>query len=249
MQVQSSKDQKVKKLEKLKTFLQSPELATLNELEEINTSLKVIAERDSHLIAEVQVNVPDVQKFKLDGIEELLHLINPLIPAPIHGKDGYTPKKGVDYFDGEDGEDGKDADEEEIISKVLHLIPLPKDAEFDKEELFKEFITLIRKDKLIDVTHVKGIQGWIKDGVKYRFEELMHGGANSKASSNELVATGVVNGINTQFTFTQLPTYIVSDGVYYKQKDNNGNTVWSWNSATLIATMVIPPSAMIWGIK
>lgn len=48
------------------------------------------------------------------------------------GKDGYTPVKNVDYFDGRDGEDGKDgytpikgtdywtdADKAEIVAEVL----------------------------------------------------------------------------------------------------------------------------------
>lgn len=34
---------------------------------------------------------------------ELMKLITPLIPTPIPGTNGQTPKKGVDYFDGKDG--------------------------------------------------------------------------------------------------------------------------------------------------
>jgi hypothetical protein len=64
----------------------------------------------------------------------------------------------------------------------------------------------------------------------------------------ELTATGVVNGINRQFTFTTEPTYIVSDGVWYKPLDNNGNTQWSWSAGTLTATMTIPPTSAIFGI-
>lgn len=48
-----------------------------------------------------------------------------LTPGPIgpKGEDGYTPIKGVDYFDGKDGENGKDyvltdADKEEIAGMV-----------------------------------------------------------------------------------------------------------------------------------
>lgn len=44
----------------------------------------------------------------------------------IKGKDGYTPVKGVDYFDGKDGQDGSDyvltdADKEEIAEKVPYV--------------------------------------------------------------------------------------------------------------------------------
>lgn len=63
----------------------------------------------------------------------------------------------------------------------------------------------------------------------------------------EMTATGVVNGVNTQFTFTSEPAYIISDGVFYKKTDNNGVVQWSWNSILLQATMTIPPQSSIWG--
>jgi hypothetical protein len=62
------------------------------------------------------------------------------------------------------------------------------------------------------------------------------------SSLNELTATGTVNGVNTQFTFTEEPTYIVSDGLWYKE-----NAGWTWSAGTLTATMSIPPSFSIWG--
>lgn len=61
----------------------------------------------------------------------------------------------------------------------------------------------------------------------------------------ELTATGTVNGLNADFTFTQEPTYIVSDGAVYKPLDNNGNVNWSWSGST--ATMTIPPNSFIFG--
>ena len=53
--------------------------------------------------------------------EKLLELIKPLIPKV---ENGYTPKKVIDYFDGEDGETPTD---ERIISLIKPLIPpVPK---------------------------------------------------------------------------------------------------------------------------
>ena len=50
------------------------------------------------------------------------------------GKDGYTPVKGVDYFDGKDGEDGytpvkgtdyfTEADMAEMVSAVIDALPV-----------------------------------------------------------------------------------------------------------------------------
>lgn len=56
-----------------------------------------------------------------------------------------------------------------------------------------------------------------------------------------LSATGSVNSLNAAFTFTQKPSYVVSDGAWYRV--NNG---WTWNAGTLTATMSIPPQSDIW---
>lgn len=54
-----------------------------------------------------------------------------------------------------------------------------------------------------------------------------------------LAATGTVNGTNTSFTFTQEPSYIVSDGAWYRL--NHG---WTWSNPT--ATLIAPPTFDIW---
>lgn len=63
-----------------------------------------------------------------------------------------------------------------------------------------------------------------------------------------LPATGAVNGVNTVFTFSQLPTYIVSDHAWYQQTNSSGSTNWTWVGGTLTATMTIPPTEDIFGI-
>jgi len=71
----------------------------------------------------------------------------------------------------------------------------------------------------------------------------------SVASSNlELAATGTVNGINAAFTFTQKPSYIVSDHAVYKTTNKGGGTNWTWNGGTLTATLTVPPTEDIYGI-
>jgi hypothetical protein len=61
-----------------------------------------------------------------------------------------------------------------------------------------------------------------------------------------LPATGTVNGSNVTFTFTQVPTYIVSDGVWLTALDNNGGT--QWNNVGTTITMSIPPTNSIFGV-
>ncbi len=64
------------------------------------------------------------------------------------------------------------------------------------------------------------------------------------AGFTTLPATGTVNGINIDFIFTEKPTYIISDGAWYKE-----NKGWSWNGGTLTATLTIPPNNDIYGFK
>jgi hypothetical protein len=60
-----------------------------------------------------------------EKIEEAIPEITNVI-SRVKGDDGYTPEKGVDYFDGEDGRDGKDgkdyilteSDKKEIAKKI-----------------------------------------------------------------------------------------------------------------------------------
>ena len=58
----------------------------------------------------------------------------------------------------------------------------------------------------------------------------------------ELPATGAIDGSNTIFTFTEKPTYLLSDGV--KLKENAG-----WTFAVLTATLSVPPQFSLWGEK
>lgn len=70
--------------------------------------------------------------------------------------------------------------------------------------------------------------------------------SNSGAAGfTELPATGTVDGANTVFTFSQTPSYIVSDHAWYKSTNKIGTTNWT---GTTTVTMVIPPQEDIYGI-
>lgn len=62
------------------------------------------------------------------------------------------------------------------------------------------------------------------------------------SSFEELAASGLVNGLNRMFTFTEEPDFIVSDHVWYTQGEG-----WSWNAATMTATLDVPPVDEVWG--
>lgn len=68
----------------------------------------------------------------------------------------------------------------------------------------------------------------------------------SSGGFTELVATGACNSSNQVFTFTQVPSYMVADGILLKAVGKSGMVMWT-NVGTTI-TMVNPPSFDIFGI-
>ena len=96
-------------------------------------------------------------------------------------KDGKTPVKGIDFFDGVDGVDGTDADEKSIIKEVLKQIKIP-DNSTDIEELRKE---------LKETKRLRG-GGTSTIGVKYALQRLL------KTEK----PVGVIDGANKEYTVT-----------------------------------------------
>lgn len=62
----------------------------------------------------------------------------------------------------------------------------------------------------------------------------------------ELAATGTCDGINAVFTFTSVPSYIVSDGVWLKATGKSGTAFWT--NVGLTITMTNPPIFDIFGV-
>lgn len=154
------------------------------------------------------------------------------------GDEGYTPIKGVDYAD---GLDGKDADEDKIIEVILSKIPVPEngkngrngfdgeDGQIELKKVTKLIIKMIKDEQLLDLTHIKGAQKFIKDGVSYKIEELMHGGGSKGGTFAVLTPTaGVVDGFNKVFTFATAPNVIVLDnGNAMNQVSSDGTVNWT----------------------
>ena len=130
--------------------------------------------------------------------------------------------KGEQGEKGEDGLDGRDADEEGIFQRLLTQIPAPikgdkgengKDA--DDEQVTKLVIHKIQKERLIHASNIKDLPGFVKDGVKYRFEELMRGGGGGGGGggSGSLVSetpSGLINGSNTTYTVSKTISTVIS---------------------------------------
>lgn len=110
-------ESKKQKLAKLAKFLENPELALLDSIEESASATQVIE-------AKMQIN-EHLGELK-NQASNLLDLISERAEFA-KGESGYTPQKNVDYFDGEPGPPGKDADLKETAKLVLSKIRVPED--------------------------------------------------------------------------------------------------------------------------
>src|SRR3990167_5318780 len=115
-----------------------------------------------------------------------------------NGKDGYTPKKGVDYFDGEKGESGNDGitpDTNKIVLEasnmalveleskiptipaILELLPM-------EGEKVRDALEVLTWDERLDKSAVKGLEDYNeisrlaklpKNGVTYGGSQTFYG--------------------------------------------------------------------------
>ena len=102
------------KLKKLLVFKENKDLATFDELQEINESLKVIAEKEIPPMPEMpKTEFPEVQKIKIEGVEILT------IKGE-KGDIGDTPKVGIDFEQPKDGKNYvlTEQDKKEIAQKI-----------------------------------------------------------------------------------------------------------------------------------
>lgn len=163
----------------------------------------------------------------------------------IKGEEGYTPVKGVDYFDAET------PSMEEIVEAVKPHLPAPiqgetgKDATFDTEAFKQELIAHFKKEKPFDMADIKGAQDFVlrtsQKNIKVKFEELMHGASSSTSGSNgyQKPTSGAVNGSNTTYTWATAPNVIVVDQGRPMQKVSSDGTV-NWTGTTTSVLSVAP---------
>lgn len=285
-------------IEKSAKYLRNPDVAKFQELQESNSHLEDIKQANLELIDAVknipQVEIPptpafpDKIKMEFDGspatrAAQFFSLLQgekgdpftyedftyeQLESLKVKGDPGYTPVKGVDYFD---GENGKDADEARIIQEVLAKIkiPKPKDGVSPKvEDIVSEtvkYIKTLKGDNRLSlrnfkegdevIGNVRLHQNMMKNMPSSLIagDQRWHGGSSGGGGFTLLTTTSAVNDSNQSFVFsdaTAQPTLVVSDGIQFTAKDNNSNDQWTWTSATKTVTLVTisPPTTSIFAI-
>lgn len=195
------------------------DLSKTNELlTEITAELK-----KKEVPEEVTYSIDDETRAKLKGekgdtptIEELLALIEELIPEAIPGPAGYTPEKGKDYFDGKNGSPDTG---EEIIKKI----------------------NTEGKEK-IDASRIKNLPKFTREIIKEigahggAYETPVKGGTNitvrKDASGAWVISstsggsgltkempTGTIDDSNVTFTVVHEPFFINVNGAIYNVGD------------------------------
>lgn len=146
--------------------------------------------------------------------------------------------------------------EDKIISKVINSIPLPKDGKtpvygkdfkVSKDQVSDTALEIAAKlnteHEIVDMDVIRGLKATltaIHNSAQGSSRYFGGGGSTAAGGFTLLPATGTVNGVNADFTFTEKPDYIVSDGAWYVE-----NTGWTWSGLT--ATMSVPPNDGIYG--
>lgn len=162
----------------------------------------------------------------------------------IKGEVGQSGRAGIDGKNGKDGADGIAPSIKEIVDAVRPLIRMPKDgknganAAFDEDKFIEKMINKLRTDKPLDISHIRNAQTFIKDGVRYKVEELMRGASGGSSSSTPLTPTGTVNGVNQVFGVTSSPSSVVSDGITYFL-----GAGYSYSTGNI--TLDVPPSSYV----
>lgn len=158
---------------------------------------------------------------------------------------------GVQGLPGNDGADGISPAVEDIVTAVLSRIPLPKDGEkgdkgkdANEDKIIVRLIEKIIKDKPLDISHIRNAQGFMKDGIKYKFEELMKGGGSASGSTTA-VWSEAVSGSGTSWTLAHTPATgtlrLYANGqrltvtVDYTLSGATITTLTSWVSGTVLA--------------
>lgn len=152
---------------------------------------------DSHIVAKGD-------KGDSPSPEELTGLIGPLIPAPVHGKDYVLTEA--------DKRDIAGQVDVPVVEKVIERTKVIKEQpvvtekliekDIDQEKLVEDLLRIIKKKRLLDSTYIKGLEGFSRDGINYRFEELMHGGGGTGGGSITYAVdlSAQCNGVNKVFT-------------------------------------------------
>jgi hypothetical protein len=200
---------------------------------------------------------------------ELEHIMTQVYQAVLSDlknglKEELTPKKGVDYNDGEPGESAEtpvkgvhyftpeeiEGLKKEIIGSIKPVKPAeaPKPLKVD-DDFVKQIIKIMHKlpdkEKLEASQGIRNAQSFMYKGTRYETAEMMHGGAASSSATGTFVYNEVVAGSGTTWTLAHVPiantVTLFANGQYLIPGVDNTivgaviTTSLSWTAGTVAA--------------
>ncbi len=190
-------------------------------------TLEDLKEKIKKAIAQSESETDDLKSQLMGSIDSALkeqelglNFIRDKVRKIKEGKDGYTPIKGKDYFDGLPGKNGNDGSPdtpEQILDKISGLLEIKdiKDLEKELEELRK-----IKTQRI-------GGGGTSDLGVAFSLARIIRTETPS----------GTINGVNKVFTVSTAINAILSFGI-------NGMVIhdneYAYSGATITFTTAIP---------
>lgn len=219
----------------------------------ITLQTRITEEKDSSL-SDLKGQVNDTLQSQIEAVTAKLASV----------KDGYSPIKGKDYFD------GANADETTIIAEILkQLPPYPVAPEPLLGEDFRNALESLQGEDRLDASAIRNLpeqtkawtQGVLTATALYSLADVNVVGITPGQSilwnGNQWIAftpasgsggyqqptSGTVNGINTVFTFATAPNVISVDGGRNMQKQNSApDLTQNWTGTTTITLSVAPNS-------
>jgi hypothetical protein len=163
-------DRLSKKIDNALKFENDKEGVILSELESINDILGDDEIAKEETVKGIDIKVTEIFKgiSLIKGDKGDTPVVGKDFKQPSNGKDGYTPRKGIDYFD---GLPGKDADEEVIVDKMLAQISLPKDGYTPRKGI--DYLTTTELELIkVEATPVKGEDYFTEEEIKKIKKEI-----------------------------------------------------------------------------
>lgn len=145
---------------------------------------------------------------------------------------------------------GSDDTPEKIVKKINSLTyaiePHAINGEFVSKKEFESLKSVLDKT-------FKGVEDRVNYNIEHGRKKLSdmrwHGGGSSSAGSSsgyQQVQSGVVNGINTSFTWATAPNVIVVDtGRVIRKVSSDGTINWTGTTTTILS---VPPNFDIFAI-
>lgn len=172
----------------------------------------------------------------------------------IKGERGEAGKPGADGI-ARHGKDGISPKVEDVVRAMLPYIPKPREGRDGKnapgmemDKIVEAVVKSLQQGDKLHISHVKGASGFIKDGIRYRYEELMHGGGSSTGGGITLITvTGTVDDSNVTFTATSQPTLLNINGGFYKS--TGGSITWTYSGGTITLSSAVGVGGQIYGMK